>query len=205
MNEFDRIAPFYDGLARLVFGNRIRMAQREFLHEIPDGSKVLILGGGTGHVLRELVFSKPACRVWYVETSEAMLNRAKRHAGPGDQRRIFIHGSQDDLPLSVSYDVVIMQFYLDMFTVETMNSVIAKLKTSLHHDSILIVADFVNTTWWHGAMLRMMYKFFKAIARINASRLNDWNGVLKGQGFSDEATRYYYRGFIKASLYRRRV
>ena len=74
---FDLIAPYYDSLARLVFGDSIRHCQLEYLDKIPPGAQVLILGGGTGWLLGELMKINPSCRVWYLESSIKMLEMTK--------------------------------------------------------------------------------------------------------------------------------
>ena len=45
---WDRIARIYDRLARLVYGRQIVRAQVDLLEHISPGSRVLIVGGGTG-------------------------------------------------------------------------------------------------------------------------------------------------------------
>ncbi|MEZ4686196.1 MAG: hypothetical protein R3B47_09055 [Bacteroidia bacterium] len=64
--SFNRLAPVYDFLASLVFGNRIRQAQRWLLDFIPEGSSILILGGGTGWILEELAEKAhiQPCTIW---------------------------------------------------------------------------------------------------------------------------------------------
>ena len=75
VNDFNFIAPFYDVLARIVFGNAILKAQTTHLSEINENDQVLILGGGTGKLLEHIPFCD---RVDYVEKSEKMIRIAKR-------------------------------------------------------------------------------------------------------------------------------
>ena len=64
---FDRVAWFYDGLALLVFGSAQRAAQRAALRGLTLGRPhVLILGGGTGWVLGEVLRRVPAATVLYL-------------------------------------------------------------------------------------------------------------------------------------------
>jgi tRNA (cmo5U34)-methyltransferase len=48
---FDRLAPFYDSLARLIIGKGIKQSQLHFLNHLRDKTKLLVLGGGTGWIL----------------------------------------------------------------------------------------------------------------------------------------------------------
>ncbi|WP_141765680.1 class I SAM-dependent methyltransferase, partial [Hymenobacter coccineus] len=75
--NFDRIAWCYDALAGLVFGGSLRAAQRAALDGLPAGApRVLILGGGTGWVLGEVLRRRPGATVLYLEASGPMLARA---------------------------------------------------------------------------------------------------------------------------------
>jgi ubiquinone/menaquinone biosynthesis C-methylase UbiE len=82
LNSFDRIAPVYDRLADIVFGTAILDAQRTHLHALNDAREILILGGGTGRLLRDLLGQNAKSRVTYVEASQRMIELAlKGRAG----------------------------------------------------------------------------------------------------------------------------
>ena len=51
-NGFDKIAPFYDSLKRLVFGNALAESQRALLASIKKNGNVLIIGGGPEKYLK---------------------------------------------------------------------------------------------------------------------------------------------------------
>ena len=44
--SYRRIAPFYDFLARVVFGHDFQLSKKHFLDKIEIGDSVLIIGGG---------------------------------------------------------------------------------------------------------------------------------------------------------------
>ena len=48
---FDKLTPYYDLLTRLVFGKAIINSQEQFLSLVRSGSRVLVVGGGTGKIL----------------------------------------------------------------------------------------------------------------------------------------------------------
>ncbi len=76
--SFDWIAPYYDWLTRLVFGRSIRRAQRHFLGQIPPGARVLVVGGGTGWLLVDLLKRPAVTHVTYLEASAVMLRLAQQ-------------------------------------------------------------------------------------------------------------------------------
>ena len=91
---FDRIAPYYDALKRLVFGNAIHRSQAHFLQRLPQGCRLLIIGGGSGEVLSLLQNVNPLCRIWYVEASSKMLSLASSRVLPEAKHLVnFIHGT----------------------------------------------------------------------------------------------------------------
>src|SRR5579872_6146211 len=113
LNEFDGISTIYDQLSQLVFGENLVESQKTFLKKIPNQSTILILGGGTGWILVELLKAQPNCEVWYIEASQKMISLSKEKT-KSDNRVHFIHGTEDQIP-DVKFDVVITNFYLDLF------------------------------------------------------------------------------------------
>jgi tRNA (cmo5U34)-methyltransferase len=203
-SEFDKIAFVYDQLAKLVFGKTIRNAQIHFLNFIPQKSNVLILGGGTGWLLRELAKVNPACNVWYVEVSAKMLDKAREITRLGSLNVQFIHGTGLDLQqfADASFDAVITNFYFDLFTSPSLETALKQIVKVTRHRGLLLVSDFLdNRIWWQGMLLSLMYKFFRWCCSIEASTLPDWQAELKKKGFEEMTSKLFYKGFIKSSVY----
>jgi ubiquinone/menaquinone biosynthesis C-methylase UbiE len=201
LNGFDRIAFIYDLLAKLVFGKSIVDSQKYFLNKIPDRSKVLILGGGSGWLLVELLKQKPNCEVWYVEASQKMIKLSKNKI-EADKPVNFIHGTEQDIPSSIKYDALITNFYLDLFTNHQLINIIVKLQSSIKPGAQWIVTDFVNNEkWWQSIMLKVMYWFFRMACNIESGQLPDWSLFLEQTGVKEIDSRIFYNGFIRTALY----
>ena len=56
---FDKIAPFYDFLSWFFFANSIKKSQNDLLALLPKFKNVLIIGGGTGGFLLDLIALSP--------------------------------------------------------------------------------------------------------------------------------------------------
>lgn len=196
---FDFIAPFYDFLARTVIGNDIVNAQLHFLNSFKACNHILILGGGSGWILEPLCAVCPDLRIDYIELSPKMLHAAKRNS---DNHRFvnFIQGTENDIP-NRFYDGVITNFYLDMFDARGISVVINKIRKSLTHSALWVVTDFVNESSWHRMMLWLMYRFFRLIARIEATQLPDWETEMIHAGFTLSEIKKFKSGFIKSALY----
>ena len=202
MENFDLIAPFYDTLSRLVFGKTMRAAQTKYLSEIPPGGTVFILGGGTGWLLAELAALHPTCKIWYVEASEKMINLSKRKLKGVSTEIVFIQGTENALPSGVVPDAIITNFFFDLFSTEECGRLVDKIKPLVHVKSIWLISDFIRTTWWHSAMLTVMYRFFRIVSGLKTNTLPQWENVMTRAGFREIKSQRFYNGFIKSSLFR---
>jgi ubiquinone/menaquinone biosynthesis C-methylase UbiE len=201
LNGFDRIAFIYDFLARLIFGSSIIASQEFFLDRIQDRSKVLILGGGSGWLLSDLLELRPVCEVWYIEASEKMITMARKKIRASYTVH-FIHGTQDDIPASACFDVVITNFYLDLFTDKGLENVVDKIRNSADSKATWIVTDFVDgNKSWQKLMLLMMYGFFRKTAKIESERLPQWEAAVERSTSKKIDDKYFYGGFIKTACY----
>lgn len=196
LNQFDKIAVVYDVMAALLFGRSIRSAQRAFLHHIPPSSTVLMLGGGTGWLARELLKQRPDGRITYIEASAKMIELAKEKTNYSTQIE-FIHGTEEDIP-AMKFDVVITNFFLDMFQPESLSSLAAKIRQALNEDGLWIATDFVDGgKWWQRTLLRLMYWFFRTTCHIESSALPDWQKIISDQAMTCVEQQSFYAGFIE--------
>lgn len=204
MNSYDAVAPFYDLLSRLVYGKKLLHAQQYFLKEIPDGSRVLFLGGGTGKVLPQLL-QIPGISVDYVEPSAAMLHRAmKRLSGQTKQSVQFIPSDHTQLPANVQYDAVLTFFVLDMFTELKAAEFTDIVNASLKPGALWLLADFFPPrNILYRALLKVMYLFFHFTTGIQTWQLPDYDKVLNRHGFHCNAEKKFMEGFIRSCVYKR--
>ncbi len=200
MNGFDNVATFYDRLAKMVYGKSIVESQKYFLDRIQDHSKILILGGGTGWILEEIFKVKSNVEVWYIEASMKMISLAKEKMN--DSRVKFIHGTENSIPQEPQFNLIITNFYLDLFSDNSVKPVLRKIKASLSANAQWIVTDFVNEKVWHGVLLKVMYLFFRLVTGIKSKKLADWENEMLAIGGKESATKTFYKGFIKTKLFR---
>jgi tRNA (cmo5U34)-methyltransferase len=195
---FDFLAPVYDPLARLIFGKSIVYSQTWFLNQVPPKAKVLILGGGTGWFLEELIKQSPSCTVWYVDASFKMIEKTRERL-LGDRVNL-IHGTEDDIPTSLTFDVIITNFYLDLFSEEKLEKIIQRLSFQTHSSSRWLVTDFVDGgVWWQQCMLKIMYTFFRGVCDIEANRLPNWTNCLNNHRWMEDSCKNSYGDFIRSA------
>lgn len=203
--DFSRVASFYDALAGVVFGRAQRRAQQAALAAgLPlagPAPRVLVLGGGGGWVLTELLRQCPTAQVLYLETSAAMLSRAQarlRQVAPGAVAQVeFRQGSEQALGPAEQFDVVITFFVLDCFTLAEFPAALARLQATRRPRAPWLVADFrPPRTWWQWALLQTMYLFFRISVGLRAQQLPPWPTALAALGLENRYQAAYYGNFI---------
>jgi ubiquinone/menaquinone biosynthesis C-methylase UbiE len=193
VNNFDFIAPIYDKLVSLIFGESLNRAESFHLNEIQKNQSVLILGGGSGEILKNFTTQK----VLYLDKSANMIRLAKK-------RNIALsveYIQEDFLKFSTSekFDWVICPFFLDCFGDKNLNSVISKIQKLMEVDGNIIVTDFQETS--SKLLIRMMHVFFLIIAALESKKLKNIHSVLSGNGFKAEKEEFFHKNMIFSRVY----
>lgn len=205
-NNYDAIAGNYDRMSRLVFGQAIIQSQKVLLKYITAGSRVLIVGGGTGWILEEIAIQNPSGLVIdYVEISANMIALAsKRQSGANEVH--FINNPIEDFQAATTYDVVITPFLFDNFGQERAEKVFNKLDSMLGNDGIWLFTDFhagSGQAFWQKALLKTMYAFFGLISHVEARRLPELEHMFRSAGYEIVLESYHFGKFIRSVAYRK--
>jgi ubiquinone/menaquinone biosynthesis C-methylase UbiE len=204
-NNFNPVAWCYDELSWIVFGNKLKQSQRVLLDHVQDGAKILILGGGTGWMLHELLKTKKVDKVDYLEASEKMLYKTKERI-PSEYHACinFIHGQEDQIPEHTYYDCVITCYFFDLFSGERQKKIIALITNSLKEEGRLLVADFnlsFSSPLFHKVLMKTMYLFFRMVSNIEASTLEPFRLILREQFLNSLPVASTMNGFILSETY----
>ncbi|MFD2934458.1 class I SAM-dependent methyltransferase [Spirosoma flavum] len=205
--DFNWIAPVYDALAFTVFGHKLQRAQLVFLDQIPTATSVLIVGGGTGWLLEQVLLRCQPKRVVYLETSTQMLARASRRMvhksllGSVEFRL----GDETTLLPGEPFDVIITPFVLDLFSETTLQvNFIPQLLSVLKPTGQWFVTDFVQTdSWWQKALLWSMIRFFGLTAGIRVGALADWQQCMARAGLTLRARKPQVGGMVSTEVWKR--
>jgi tRNA (cmo5U34)-methyltransferase len=201
LNQYDKIAVVYDRLTTIVFGKSMAEAQKFFLPEIKPGSKILIIGGGTGKILEQIDTLKIGVSIWYIDASQRMIELAKKRVLRNDNV-VFIHGTEESIPDEIHFDFIITNFYLDLFPTAEVQNLTIKFRRCLTSEGKWIVTDFIeDERMFTRGLLALMYAFFWLINAISVSSLPSWIECIRGNGFYCVAEKRFYKGFIKTVLY----
>lgn len=206
---FDFVASFYDPLARLVYGRALQRAQEAALEAgLPGGSpRVLIIGGGTGWVLGQVLRRQPKARVVYVEASARMLARseawARRHLPQHLSQIEFRLGTEASLPPTACFDAVVTFFFLDLFELARLQSITEQLGALLAPGGRWLLADFARPRrWWQRVLLTLMYWFFGFTTGISARRRPPIEDELARLGREPTPAGQFFGGMVEASVWR---
>lgn len=198
-NDFDFVAPIYDTLSKVVFGKKLDQAQKTFISIIRPSSRVLIVGGGTGGILKWLP-TNCALKIDYVELSQKMLNKAKAKTSVGNSVEFY---AKDVLEVEGAYDVVVANFFLDCFAHDRLPTAVQKLKDLLSNNGSLMVTDFYpSANRYQKLLLKVMLSFFRLTSRLEASELLDIHGTIKQSGFEVSQLKFLNDGSLFSAVYR---
>ncbi len=214
--SFDRIAPVYDFLGYLAFGDRLQQAQKHFLSAIPPNSHVLVIGGGSGKIVLDLLDQAAFRQLTYVEASAVMLRQAKKKIADYRQTNskdslaniIFINGTERDIASSERYQVVITNFVLDMYEGDALDRMMQRIDTLLLLDTYWLFTDFRYSLqsakrWWQRPLTGLMYLFFKITANIRVQSLPNYDAHFERLGWTAEQQHSFFGDFITSRIYRR--
>jgi ubiquinone/menaquinone biosynthesis C-methylase UbiE len=209
-NDFDLVAPIYDALASFVFAGAIRRAQLSLLPRLSDARSALIIGGGTGWFLLELLQNLGVQHVLYVEKSPKMIRYSqdliRKHAPALFGRVEFRLGTEESLTASDGpFDLVVTNFFLDLFSDENSAEVAEVLHKYLADTGRWLFVDFqeppgVLANSAARALFKVMFTFFNVVARMESRRPPNYERIFGRLGMNVLEERHFYASFISAQL-----
>lgn len=204
-NDFNSIAGFYNPLSKLVYGNRLIRAQQYFIGRLPTEGKVLLIGGGSGEILPSIWRRKPRLKIHFIDASQKMLKLAKKHLWQYPSARTnFICGTEEDIDPDARYDAILTFFFLDLFQKDRKLQVAEKLKFHLKSAGVWLHADFKpGESGISKLREKLMFKFFKAVSRIEADEIIDDRELFENLGMKLLDSREFGRG-VYATVHQRK-
>ncbi|WP_025762537.1 class I SAM-dependent methyltransferase [Dyadobacter tibetensis] len=208
LNNYDRVASFYDSLSQLVFGRALIEVQEKLLAHIPANSRILIVGGGTGWVLETISNLHPSgLQITYIEISAQMLERSRKR-NYGQNQVTFVHSALEDYPLHHTYDVIFTAFLFDNFVQERIDRVMQRLDACLQPAGIWLFADFHLSSnhprFWQKYLHQIMLLFFRLLCRVEATTLVPMHPIFTSYGYAITHRYNAFGSFVIGLVYRRK-
>lgn len=200
--NYDNTAWFYERLSKLVFGQAQIKAQEYFLNQVQPGATILIIGGGTGHILESITrLHTSGLQITYVEISAKMMTLSRRRY-TGKNQVTYITAGIQDISFTTSFDVVITAFLFDNFSEDGLANVFPLINAQVNPGGLWLNTDFQLTgPFWQKLMLKSMYLFFKLFKAVDVQKPPDTENIFRQYGYQLKAYRSFYRNFISSQLY----
>lgn len=196
-NSFDRVAGFYDRLARLAFGKIWDKIQKSPLPFLQNKKNILIVGGGTGQILEYLGQGQ---EIVFVELSKKMLDLAKRRKTSAAVD--FVHQNYLTWQSDQKFDVILFSFFLDAFSESSLNSILKKCQSELSRQGELIVVDFERAAPLQNFVTKIMLLFFRIATKLESRQLLDFKKIIASVGFEMIEAKAFLKGWVYLRVFR---
>ena len=211
--NFNRIAPYFEYLEKIVFNKQMQRCRTAFLTRFPSVKKVALVGEGNGQFLLELIHHTDCEQIHYIDSSQVMLElareRLQKYSEVALQRVKFYlcDLTTEEMP-DQNYDLVVTNYFLDVFDQQLLNETIMKIAASCKTNAVWLYADFqisggifqrVRAFAW----IKVMYVFFRIVAQIQSLSLIDPSEILDQHGFRLKELMEFDRGLMRAELRQR--
>jgi SAM-dependent methyltransferase len=195
--SFDRLAPCYDLLGGVAFGGQLHRSQVALLDHVPPVDRALVVGGGTGRFLAELVARGKARTAVSIDTSPAMCARTAARVPAAEVRVESVDGLRD----GETFDLVATHCFLDLFDDSTAAALVARLDGALRPGGTWMFSDFADDAWWRRVVVQGLYVFFRATCGIEARRLPGFAPLFAG--YETVAAGRFAGGLLQSVVYRK--
>jgi len=206
-DNYKRVAPYYDFLAQIVFRGQLVASQNYFLRELDNPANILIFGGGTGQMIPLLLKKYPKVKIHFLDSSKAMIAKAKARVGLQNHRVRFTNGTEMELKQEYGYDVILTPFVLDHFENLDLARVHKILLASLRTKGRWIHTDFhldQKSPWWQRKTVDLMYWFFGVMAGLQNQTLPDFTPHFSISKVELRKRKHFFHGMVRTHLYQKR-
>lgn len=199
--SYNKIAPYYSLIEKIIFGNKLNQARTNLLSELPKGIG-LVLGGGRGFVSNQL--QNLGQTIKHVDASIQMVELSKKKNSNidyiCDDAFIFLART------SKKYDFICLPFFIDLFLQEEQVELLKLCAQKMHPHAKLWIADFqIPNTWFlklrAQVYIKIMLLFFKYSTGLSINKLADWQSQTKFN-FILEQHKISCGALISTNLYR---
>ena len=214
-NNYGVVAKVYDLLGHLYSGGQIRASKEAQMDAIRPGQRVLYAGAGGGE--DAVMAATHGAVVTVVELSPEMIEECRirfRKAGVEDQIEL-VEADIMTFQRERAFDVVVANFFLNVFSINVMPSVMDHLVSLLKSDGLFLISDFrpLEGGVIHRSLHFLYYGavalFFRVLSNNPFHPIYDYRGLLPQAGLELQETRDFrlfgfgpawYRGLFTRKL-----
>ena len=206
--SFDRLAFMYDYLAQLVFGDAIYQSQVSLLDQLAPGQSILVVGGGTGWILPDLIHKSKPDKITFLEASPRMLKRAQNRFENLNSARIkFIQGTEAELRAEEKFDAIFTPYVFDLYPYPYLANMFSQLDAHLMPGGQWLCTDFQGSggkrNTWDQLFYQGMYRFFTIWGKLQPNTLPDVFKVFGEHSYELRTEKTFFARRIAARLYQK--
>jgi len=209
----DRIARWYRLLEYLSFGPLLEHRRRAYLRKQEKARRALVCGDGDGRFTAALLAANQRVQVDAVDSSAAMVELASRRAaalGSSAAGRVRFHHADARVfvPPHRGYDLIATHFFLDCFQDAEARALIHRLAEYASTEACWVISDFYRLPgrWgrlWTGALIDILYAFFRVTTGLRVRRLPDYAPALLETGFALRQCESALGGLLRSEWWER--
>ena len=180
MNEtkqslYGRTAWFYERAAHIFSGGQIRASKQWQIQWLEAGQRVLYVGAGNGEDV--VMAAQRGVQVTVVELSNEMLSRleAKLQALKLLDNVTLICGDAYEHQAQELYDAIAANYFLNVFSEDTMQKMLAHLITLIKPTGVLLIADFAPEVKNPLSRLFQKLYYFSAVTAFHLIAKNPYH------------------------------
>ena len=205
--DFSILSPIYDFLGNLAFQGTLHRSQLFLLNDLKQSQNALVIGGGTGRFLVDLLKSGKVDKVTYVDISPGMIKKAeskiKKLAG-GDKVN-FICGGLESSP-DRKFDVVCPHYFLECFSEKQLPEVVERLNQLISEKGEWHFTDFYlneSSSVLQRKTVGFLYWFFRLSCGIKVRKLANFEKLFERAGQIENKSKFFRNKLIKTAIYRK--
>ena len=210
---FDFLSPMYNKISQAFFGKSLINSQKYFIPNLKKAKSVLILGGGTGEILADLMKFQISEYYYYLDISQGMIDRSEKLISEKFIENInqvrFDCGSYQNISVHPPFDLVITPYFLDCFKEKEVENVINLLHSKLADGGEWLFVDFnVSNKSFISKIssyliIKFLYLFFNVLCRINVYQLPNFSKYFSEQKLEVISEKYFLQEMLVGRIYKK--
>lgn len=203
-DKYRIVGPLYDFLSNLYSGRSIHHCKIAMINKdnVKKGDRILF--AGVGHGLDAIQAAELGANVTVVDLSETMLNQFRQKLKKNNPKLKIRQVHSDILEFNEfkKYDMVVANFFLNVFYRDTMTKVLEQLVRLGKPGAKIVVGDFSYPTgnvfskafkviYWYGAVI-----FFWLFARNAVHNIYNYPEFMENAGLVIKEKKYYKLGIV---------
>lgn len=196
--------------------NEVTKSRIYCLKDLPKIQKALIIGGGTGNDLIALLKEGKVQEIVCMDKSEKMIATTQKKLDNFSQSKKHVHTSTSIKLLreafedhsGKNYDLIICNYFLDLFTPTEVDFYIKKIKSILKKDGIFICTDFhlYNFSGIKKIVFNILefslLRFFTLTSNLSVKKITDYQYIISSNNFKKHKSKTFFFGSIESALWK---